>query len=343
MTSAPPEDSVCVRGPLRADLSGGYTDCSPLIDRMPSRMISAASTAFVTVSATRRRTSSISVDDSRGPVVRSGQRLARTLGQRTDLVGVLARGLLLTRIEARLQITVEAPLGSGLGTSGAITSCAMAALFRLAGLPTFDRATVAHTAAALERLAGHAGGLQDQFGCVTGGLTSYRFAAGHVDVGRLDHAADVLRGAILALPPPAERRSGSSHLVQVVTNRWRNGSRDTRAGITGLVALGDEMFHLLSADRPDRAAFHEAVLAVRDMQRLLHPEIRAAIDHSPFLTDLASHRIVAKPLGGAGVGAAWLMLGPCPESVRRRLRHLGWELRPFALHRTGLRTLRTAS
>jgi hypothetical protein len=52
----------------------------------------------------------------------------------------------------------------------------------------------------------------------------------------------------------------------------------------------------------------ELVTVVRRLQRELHDDIRDAIDGSPIMSLVKEEACWGKPVGGAGPGAAWLLV-----------------------------------
>ncbi|TNH21032.1 hypothetical protein FHG89_32520 [Micromonospora orduensis] len=321
--------------PLRADLTGGFTDCEPFLRSRPARMVSAALDHRVAVRATRSQGGySIRMVDSRGPVV-DAPRFEPGRG-RTGLERLLGKLLLLLGIPAHLDATIPLPMGSGTGSSGTVMTAATAALLALDDMG-ISLSSVPHVAAAVERLCGHHGGLQDQFAATFGGFTSYSFHDHGVDVHRLGHAGSVLRDAVLAVPPPADRRVGSDRLVQLVADRYRAGEADTVGALAGLVALGDQISDLLATAQPARSDLAALLLAVLDRQRRLHPVIRAGIEETPVWTLVREGAVVGKPLGGAGRGSAWLLL-MSTDAARQRLASAGWVVHRVRISDVGVRT-----
>ncbi|MGC4772400.1 hypothetical protein ACLQ25_25930 [Micromonospora sp. DT44] len=327
---------VIATAPLRADLTGGFTDCEPFLRARPTRMVSVALDHRVTVRATRSQGGySIRLVDPRGPVV-DVPRFEAARG-RSSLERLLGKLLVLMGIPAHLEATIPLPMGSGTGTCGTVLTAATAALLGLNDGMGISMSSVPHVAAAVERLCGHHGGLQDQFAAAFGGLTSYLFHDKGVDVRRLGDAGGVLRNAFLAVPPPADRRVGSDRLVQLVVDRYRAGETDTVEALADLVALGNQIDDLLGTACPERSSLATLLGAVLDRQRRLHPVIRAGIEETPVWTLVRDGAVVGKPLGGAGRGSAWLLLTSTAAACQR-LASEGWVVHRVRISDVGVRT-----
>jgi galactokinase/mevalonate kinase-like predicted kinase len=196
---------------------------------------------------------------------------------------------------------------------------------------------LAHIAAGIELTAGNLGGLQDQFAAVLGGFNCLYFDKASVSVEDFERNVDLLADAAVAVPPVSDQRVGSARLVELVLSSARAGNSDTIDALAGLRECGTDMATLMALDMPRFSEFGAQIHRVLEYQMMLHPAVRDGIVESlPW--HLVTHgRVIGKPLGGAGGGAAWLLLGARDESVRRILVAGGWTLRPVTISRSGLR------
>jgi D-glycero-alpha-D-manno-heptose-7-phosphate kinase len=181
--------AVVVRAPLRVALGGGGTDLPSYYREHGGLVVSAAIDRYVhmTVSARLGRRFVLKhlewedVDDPREvrhPILRAA--LAHHWkGGPIELASV-----------------GDAPHGTGLGSSGAYTVCAIKALAELSGRE-LDPARLAEAACHLEiDVVGRSIGKQDQYAAAFGGVRAYSFQPdGRVDVREL-RLSDAMRGAL---------------------------------------------------------------------------------------------------------------------------------------------------
>jgi hypothetical protein len=330
--------SCTVEAPLRADLTGGYTDVEPFLRTRTTRTLSAALLERATATGVRAEgsASEVLVSDPRGTIAHVGPQQAMGLAQHDNLAGLLGRLMIAAGVNARIHIKLDLPVGSGVGTSGAALVAATKCLTALAGADDIPDLSLPHFAAAIERLAGHYGGLQDQLAATVGGLTTYTFHPTHVDVVGLPHAVHLLDGAKLMVPPNDQVRIGSSALVDLVMT-----SPDSHGPLNDLADLGEKLFSALTSTSPDYSSVPPVIRSIVDCQRRLHPAIREGIDETPLWGFIEQELIVGKPLGGAGRGSVWLILPPVPPMVLHHIRAASWSVRDLHVARSGLSVSKT--
>jgi D-glycero-alpha-D-manno-heptose-7-phosphate kinase len=171
------------RAPLRLGLAGGGTDLSPYSDLYGGAVLNVTINRFAFASIEPRTDNRIEFranDMDRSEIFGldddlSSATLALHRGVYERMVAEFAGG---ARFGATLHTNVEAPAGSGLGSSSALV-VALVDAFRNhldAPLGQYD---VAHLAYEIERLdLGLAGGKQDQYAAAFGGVNFIEFLAG---------------------------------------------------------------------------------------------------------------------------------------------------------------------
>ncbi|WP_338740522.1 hypothetical protein [Actinomadura luteofluorescens] len=338
-----------VRAPLRADLTGGYTDVEPLISDRPSRSISIALKSSVVVGCARPAAAEpnlgmgafegvrVRVRDPRGQVldVAASSRLA--LAGQGGMAGMLGRAMVVVDVDAALDVELEMPLGIGVGSSGALLTAACRALLGVGGRARVPDLSLPHVAALVEHVAGHSGGIQDQLAATAGGLCSYRFAGVTVECTPLPQALGLFDGAYIAVPPA--RRAGSGRMVDLVLDARRLDGGEVHSALRALVSIGDQLFDSLYCGAPQFAKARDLVGQVLEQQIRLHPVIESAARATPMWPFLETGEIVAKPLGGAGPGAAWLILPPVTDEILHRLAGEMWTFERVVPSLTGIRVL----
>jgi D-glycero-alpha-D-manno-heptose-7-phosphate kinase len=294
--------AVVVRAPLRVALGGGGTDVASYYREHGGLVVSSAIDRYVhmTVSASLRRRFLLKhldteeVDDPgdvRHPILRAA------------LAHHWAGGAL------ELASVGDAPPGTGLGSSGAYTVCAIKALAELSGRQ-LDAAELAEAACHLEiDVLGRAIGKQDQYAATFGGVRAYRFEPdGRVDVREL-RLSERMRAALrdrFLLFFTGQERSASDVL----------GAGQQEDAVHRLKQLAEDTCAALEADDLDRVAelMHEHWDAKRR---------RAAGTVTQEMEELREDALRAGARGvislGAGGGGFLLVYTPDPERTRSQL------------------------
>jgi D-glycero-alpha-D-manno-heptose-7-phosphate kinase len=308
--------AVVVRAPLRVALGGGGTDLASYYREHGGLVVSSAIDRYVhmTVSASFQRRFVLKhleteeVDDPgavRHPILRAA------LAHHWDGGGI------------ELASVGDAPPGTGLGSSGAYTVCAIKALATLSGRE-LDTPELAEAACHLEiDVLGRAIGKQDQYASAFGGVRAYRFQPdGGVDVRELrlsEHMRAALRDPFL-LFFTGQERSASDIL----------GAGQREDAVHRLKELAGETAAALEADDLERMAElmeehweakrHRAAGTVtREMEELREAALRAG-----------ARGVISL---GAGGGGFLLVYTPDPERTRSALR--GVVELPFGLDDAG--------
>ncbi|MFA7295962.1 MAG: GHMP kinase [Dehalococcoidia bacterium] len=189
---------VRARTPLRISLGGGGTDVSPYLEDKGGVALTLAIDKYAYVTVMRQPESDSpllvqSLDFDQLAQFESEQDLA--LDGRLDLAKSVIRRLAADRLRTGIEIYMhtDAPPGSGLGTSSAVTATLVGAVAGHVGR-TLGAYDVAQMAFEIERVdVGIAGGRQDQYACVFGGCNFIEFTADDTIVNPLRLPADVIR------------------------------------------------------------------------------------------------------------------------------------------------------
>lgn len=193
------------------------------------------------------------------------------------------------------------PPGTGLGTSAAQGVAVAAACTRYVGHEV-NRDAMAELAAAAERSADIAGGRQDQYAAVHGGAHLWQIGPGPQPAfGARITLAAALTGALVLAHPGGTRDSGS--LVEVIAHRQQHDEA-IRAALRRLNEQAAPVAAALTSG--DLSALAEHLHTVRQLQRALHPAVvDTRVEHDLHALPGV---LAAKPCGGGGTGAAWLVL-----------------------------------
>ena len=181
----PRTPAVRARVPLRLGLAGGGTDLSPYCDEHGGAVLNVTidryAYAFIEPSNDGRVhfvAPDMAQEESFAPELdaMAGAKLQLHAGVLARMAREFANG---TVAPMRITSFVDAPAGSGLGSSSALVVALVEAFRTYLGLP-LGRYDVAHTAFEVERLELQlAGGKQDQYAATFGGANFIEFLAGH--------------------------------------------------------------------------------------------------------------------------------------------------------------------
>ncbi len=312
--------------PVRLDLAGGWTDVPPFSEREGGVVVNLAIRLFARASVE--------------PVPRGLRLLSEDLGQALDLPGteppVLDGRLDLLKAALRvvppgapvaLTTCCDAPMGSGLGSSGALDVAMVAALAAASGV-TLDPRETAKRAWRLEAVeACVPGGRQDQFAAALGGCNLLRFRDPEVAIEpiRLDAGlAEELERRTVLCYTGASRFSGGT--IGRVMAAYERGDRTVVGALRGLCDVACAMAEALAIG--DLAAIGRGLTENWRLQQLLDPGMC-----TPGMTRLDAAVTAAGTLGGkaAGSGAGGCMFfvaGDDVEAVRAAAVRAGATLLP---------------
>jgi len=237
--------TIRARAPLRLSFAGGGTDVSPYcderggavlnatLDRFAYASVSPCAQGFVVRSLDYDCTVSCALEDA---FAKDGQlSLAKAVVDRFRRDFALRSG-------AEVTLHNDAPPGSGLGSSSAITVALVACLARAQRLP-LDSYDLAELAYDIERVdAGIQGGRQDHYAATFGGFNFIEFEAGRTIVNPLRITADTLYELqyrlLMARVGPS--RTGD-HIISRQVENYVKGSHAAIRAMDGLKLLAFEM------------------------------------------------------------------------------------------------------
>lgn len=171
------------RAPLRIGLAGGGTDVSPYSDLYGGAILNATIDLYATASIQPLNNGSIEfVNEVNGKTLLLESKRELQLVEGFELfIGVynrLVRQFNLSALSFRLCSVIEAPQGSGLGTSSTIVVSLIGAFVEWLNLP-MGKYDIAHVAYEIERVElKMSGGKQDQYAATFGGMNFIEFFGG---------------------------------------------------------------------------------------------------------------------------------------------------------------------
>lgn len=308
---------VRARAPLRLGLAGGGTDLSPYCDQFGGAVLNATIDRFAfahimpnTDGQVVFRARDLDVEERHAPgplALDQGLVLHRAVYDHMVQAYLDGEAPALT-----VSTTIDAPAGSGLGSSSALV-VALVEAFRVALDLPLGPADVARLAFEIERRKlGLAGGRQDQYAAAFGGVNFIEFLADD---------------KVLVSPlrvPRAYLNEFESSLVICFTGQSRRSETIIKEQIQGLVGMNAETLESMHQLKADAALMREALLRgdMRDMAAILMRSWTAkkrtasgvATDTVDRLFDLAlAHGAWGGKVSGAG-GGGFLMFFTDPEN-----------------------------
>lgn len=256
---------VRARAPLRLGLAGGGTDLSPYCDRFGGAVLNVTIDRFAFAHITPNpegevtfRARDLGVEERHpfGAPLRLDEGLMLHRAVYDHIVKTYLGG---EAPALNVSTTIDAPAGSGLGSSSALV-VALVEAFRLALDLPLGPADVAHLAFEIERRKlGLAGGRQDQYAAAYGGVNFIEFLADD---------------KVLVSPlrvPRAYLNEFESSLVICFTGQSRRSETIIKEQIEGLVGMNAGTIESMHQLKADAALMREALLRgdMRDMATIL--------------------------------------------------------------------------
>lgn len=272
-------NKVIVRAPVRADLAGGTLDLWPLYLFHPgSRTVNVAISFYAEseVSETGNGAIEIHLSDQQ-----YRQRYESLQEMSADpKAALLHRALEHFKLNGvRIVTRTDAPRGSGLGGSSALTITLVRALSEIAGEPVEGEDLIVLVRDLETRLLGVPAGIQDYYPPVFGGLASLHLNPGRITRQPLTAAMQELGSHMLL------HYTGVSHFSG--TNNWElykrqiEGKKKVQKGLAAIAQTAQEMERALEA-----SDFEAAGAALQQewgnrkslIDGISTPEIEAAVD-----------------------------------------------------------------
>ena len=331
------------RVPLRMSFAGGGTDVPPYPETHGGVVLCAAIDRFAYASLTATGAGTPFVAESLDYGIRASYAHPAHLAfdGELDLLKAALRRIAPEGVGgAHLFIHSDAPPGSGLGSSSAMTVAIVGALSRWLDQPLTEYET-AHLAVVIERGdLGIQGGLQDQYACTFGGFNFIEFHHDAVVVNPLRINPETileLQYTLLLVFTGTTRRSDGILARQI--ENYASGTDDVYDALKELKTITIDMKRALLQSRLDN--FGALLHAGWENKKRLASGIS-----TPEIDEMYDAALQAGAIGGKvlGAGGGGYLLLACPETrrhaVARTCEALGGTTAPFQFETTGLRTWR---
>lgn len=332
------------KAPLRIGLAGGGTDVSPYSDLYGGAILNATINlyAYASLEPLNNGTIEFCIDGTEKQIqLKSEKELALIEGFEL-FVGVynrLIKQFNFQPLSFRLTSYIEAPQGSGLGTSSTIVVSLLGAFVEWLKLP-LGKYDIAHLAYEIERIdLNMSGGKQDQYAATFGGINYMEFLANdNVIVNPLKLKEEVLYELEfnLLLYFTATQRLSASIINEQVKNVQDKNEKSVEA-MHHLKAQAQQMKDSLL--RGDLHKIGEILhFGWTHKKQIAHSISNDLID-SVYATALA-HGATGGKISGAGGGGFMFFYCPAVTKIKvaRAIENLGGSVQPFKFTQIGLTT-----
>jgi 3-dehydroquinate synthase len=299
--------TVTAVAPVRADLSGGFTDVDQYRNANIAKHISVATGWTIKVTLVELNQPKVVLRD----VTSKSELTYDTVSEITDELNILRAALQDFGIHSGIKVITHAtaPRGAGLGTSGALAVALVAALSEYTNSPPLSRQELAFKAFEIERVAGNFGGLQDQFGAAIGGWNLFTFFQDSYSVHPVEYSESALQRlqeSLFVIYPGGQRIS--SGIVEDVMAAYEGSDEDVTHALAMLNFLAEILALKIKDERIEEIP--EILQQVCQYQGKLNSRIVAGRNRE-IIDDLRAQGIVGvKVLGGGGANTCLLAMVP---------------------------------
>ncbi|MBC7411677.1 MAG: dehydrogenase [Bacteroidia bacterium] len=332
------------KAPLRIGLAGGGTDVSPYSDLYGGAILNATINLYAYTTIEPLYNGKIElVNDTTNETLTLDSALVLKHNKAFELViGVynrVVKDFAHKPLSFRLTSHIEAPQGSGLGTSSTIMVSLLGAFVEWLNLP-LGNYDIAHLAYEIERVdLAMAGGKQDQYAATFGGINFMEFLANdRVIVNPLQLKQEVLHELDLSilLYYTATQRSSA----KIITDQVANVHNKNAQAIDAMHNLKDQAIHMKEALL--RGELHKLGEVLQHGWH--NKKLMAASITNTQIDELYDAALAAGATGGkiSGAGGGGFMFFYCPSTtknkVARALQQYGGNVQSFKLTPHGLTT-----
>ena len=332
------------RAPMRISFVGGGTDLPHWYEKHGGATLSSTINRYAHVSLYPRLDQEVYIHS-----VALGYSVKYNLGEEPVYDGVLDLAkATIKRLGAtqgmELDIRSDAPPGSGLGGSSALTTAILGAVAMHTGkvINRYELAELNHT---IERVdLGIAGGKQDQYACTFGGFNLMEFHADRVVVNSLRVEADIISDleehTVLCYTGKARSDLG---LINNQVRFANEGRLETIEGMKRLYEMAFEMKEALLKGNLDQ--FGRMLNEAYINKKRMNPDVSRGTIADELYELALQHGALGGKLLGAGGGGYLLLYCEVNRqyAVRKALEAAGGQLMDITFDNTGLQSWHSRS
>ncbi len=329
--------------PLRIGLAGGGTDVSPYSDLYGGAVLNATVNLFAYASIIPKQNGKIvlrSVDRQETEILDAAGKLE--LNGKLDLLKGIYNRIVHDYsgkpLSFELTTSVDAPPGSGLGSSSTLVTAVIGAFMEWLNLPLGEY-DIARLSYQIERIdLNYAGGKQDQYAATFGGVNFMEFFADDkVIVNPLRIKEEVLKELAFDM---ILYYTGTSRLSSRIIEKQQQSIRDQSATSVNAMHKTREMAVLMKEAllKNELNTLGEIMNQGWEFKKQMAPDIS-----NPFIDEIYKTAMQAGSIGGkiSGAGGGGYMFFFCPGNTRyqviENLGKFGGNIHPFQFTKSGLR------
>lgn len=333
------------RAPLRLGLAGGGTDVSPYSDKYGGAVLNATISMYAYATIEPKQNDKITIEalDRNERIELESKKFLEIDGKLDLIKGVynrIVKDFIKKPLSFKLSTYVDAPAGSGLGSSSTLVVTVIGAFVEWLSLPLgeYDIARLAHE---IERKdVALSGGKQDQYAACFGGFNFMEFYNDNVIVNPLRIKKEYLNELQLSI---LLYYTGTSRLSsKIIEAQMKNVQTKNHDSIEAMHKLKEQAILMKEALLKGRL---NEVGEILNYGWLYKKQMASEIS-SPFIDEIYEEAIKAGSSGGkiSGAGGGGFMMLYCPNNTRYRvievLNKFGGEFRRYQFTKYGLETWR---
>jgi len=330
------------RTPLRLGLAGGGTDVSPYSDIYGGAILNSTINlyAYASIRPTDNNKIIINAIDRKELIELQSIEELEIDGKLDLIKGVynrIVKDFIKKPLSFEISTYVDAPAGSGLGSSSTLTVSIIGAFVEWLNIPLGEY-DIAHLAYEIERLdLGMAGGKQDQYAATFGGFNYMEFFKNDkVIVNPLRIKQDYINEMEMSLLLYYTGTSRlSANIIEAQTNNILKKDQRSIEGMHKLKKQAKMMKEIILKGELDEIG------DILDYGWKYKKQLTSAIS-SPIIDELYDCAIKKGATGGkiSGAGGGGFMMFYCPSNTRHSviegLKEFGGEFKPFSFTKDGL-------
>lgn len=336
------------RAPLRIGLAGGGTDVSPYSDIYGGAILNSTIDlyAYASLEPLDNNKIEFAIDGTDKRLTLDSQKELALVDGFELFIGVynrIVKQFRLTDLSFRLTSYIEAPQGSGLGTSSTIVVSMLGAFVEWLGLP-LGKYDIAHLAYEIERVdLKMSGGKQDQYAATFGGINYIEFFANDkVIVNPLQLKPEIiyeLENNLLLYFTSTQRLSAT-----IINEQVKNVNEKNTKSVEAMHNLKEQALQMKEALLRGELSKIGKILNFgwKNKKEMAHSISNSFID-SVYAKAL-EHGATGGKISGAGGGGFMFFYCPAVTKVKvaKALELLGGRVQSFKFTEQGLVTWRTA-